>query len=189
MGILSILHFKKIDFEGSGPGTRISRGDRKAQPSRQLAYHPGRFRSIVETVSTLPLGERAIVFAASIEHGAAIAAAVTDRGRPAALVSGYQDPKARRRTLDAFERGELAVLVNKAILIAGYDCPAVKHVLLTVPVRSAVAFEQMVGRGSRGPKVGGNRESFVWQLDDMLALHGAPSSYSRYRDQSWLEQV
>lgn len=185
MGILSTLHFRRIEFMGSGPGTRLSRAHLKTQSSANLAVNPERFRAVLATISQFPVGERAIVFAASIEHGAAITAALRSKNISARLVSGYQDAKARRHALEAFEGGDATVLVNKAVLIAGYDCPAVKHIVLTVPVRSAITFEQMVGRGCRGRRVGGNNESFVWELDDMLALHGSPSSYSRYRDQSW----
>ena len=82
----------------------------------------------------------------------------------------------------------MQVLINKSVLIAGYDCPATKHVILTVPVGSPITFEQMVGRASRGPLVGGGLESYVWQLDDMMSIHGPPSWSSRFDANSWFRR-
>jgi DNA repair protein RadD len=56
---------------------------------------------------------------------------------------------------------------------------------LASPVGSAITFEQMVGRAARGPAVGGVEEAVIWQLDNLLAVHGWPSSYSRYLASLW----
>jgi DNA repair protein RadD len=91
----------------------------------------------------------------------------------------------RDRTIRAFEAGALSVLINKTLLATGYDCPAISNVILTVPIRSAVLFEQMVGRASRGPRVGGNSKATVWYFEDHLKWHGEPASYQRYALSGW----
>jgi DNA repair protein RadD len=184
-GVLSNVVFRQIGFEGAGPGTVLSRRYRKTLPIDQLSANPARFAATLEALKGLANDERAIVFAGSLSHAAALAAALRLAGVAVGLVSGYQDGGVRKRVLDDFEHGHTKILLNKSVLIAGYDCPATKHVFLTAPVNSPITFEQMVGRGSRGPLVGGNAESYVWQLDDMLALHGKPSSYTRYQGHSW----
>jgi DNA repair protein RadD len=188
-GILANLTFRLLDFDGMGPGTRVSRKHKETLPVNELCIHEGRFRAIVEAISSLPSAERAIVFAGSLDHASALAAVLGNRGVASGVVSGYQNSRARRDLLDAFQKGEFQILINKSVLIAGYDCPAVKHVILTVPVWSAITFEQMVGRGCRGAKVGGNKEASVWSLDDLLSLHGPPSSYSRFKDHAWSERT
>jgi superfamily II DNA or RNA helicase len=184
-GILSEVVFRQIVFDGAGPGTVLSRRYPRTLPIDQLCAHPGRFAATLEALIGLPANDKAIVFAGSLEHAAALAAALRARGVKVGLVSGYQDPANRKRALEAFEHGQTTIMLNKSVLIAGYDCPATKHVFLTIPVNSPITFEQMVGRASRGPLVGGNSESYIWQLDDMLKLHGKPSSYTRYLGHSW----
>ena len=103
----------------------------------------------------------------------------------ARAVSSYSPDDVRRDTLRDFERGGLSIVLNKALLATGYDCPAIGHVILATPVRSAIMFEQVVGRASRGPLVGGNAHSTVWQFEDHLAMHGLPQSYHRYADYDW----
>lgn len=91
----------------------------------------------------------------------------------------------REETLRGFADGQLKVLINKQLLATGYDCPSVDHVVLSIPIGSAILFEQIVGRVSRGPEVGGTPEGTVWQLDNNLAIHGLPNSYYRFRDFDW----
>ena len=91
----------------------------------------------------------------------------------------------RLSRLRAFERGDLSVIVNKRLLATGYDCPTVRHVILATRIGSAILFEQIVGRATRGPLVGGHARSTVWEFDDHLAAHGLPQSYYRYSDYDW----
>ena len=78
-----------------------------------------------------------------------------------------------------------AVAADALVLATGYDCPAIRHVILATQIRSPIMFEQIVGRASRGPLVGGHAKSTVWQFDDHLAAHGLPQSYYRYSDYDW----
>lgn len=144
-----------------------------------------RFFAIVRVTKRLAKNARVLVFAASVDH-AHLVAAVLRRERVAAkAISSYDSNNVRRITLQDFERGSLSVVVNKALLATGYDCPAIRHVVLGVPIKSAIMFEQIVGRASRGPVVGGNAKSTVWQFEDHLKMHGLPQSYYRYDDYDW----
>ncbi|MDZ4741514.1 MAG: DEAD/DEAH box helicase family protein [Alphaproteobacteria bacterium] len=184
-GVLSSVLFKQVEFAGAGPGTVVSRRHRKTLPIEALCVHQGRFAATVDALLKIPSDERAIVFAGSLEHAAGLAVAIRAKGRNAGLVSGYQDEGTRSKVLEDFQKGVIKIVLNKSVLIAGYDCPATKHVMIPIPVSSPIAFEQMVGRASRGPLVGGNTQSFVWVLDDLLVVHGSPSSYARYQGNSW----
>jgi superfamily II DNA or RNA helicase len=87
--------------------------------------------------------------------------------------------------LERFAAGQISVLLNKNILATGYDCKSITDVVLATPVRSAVLWEQIVGRVSRGPAVGGTDVGVVWEIDDHRRMHGELLSYARYLGELW----
>ena len=178
-GVLARVVFKDVPTvgaRGAKPGGRSG-----AERSLDI----GRFRAVVNLAHKLALKARVLVFAASVDHALLLAAALRSGGTHAAAVSSRDTPDTRHRRLHAFERGELSVLLNKRLLATGYDCPAIRHVILATRISSPILFEQIVGRASRGPRVGGHARSTVWQFDDHLAAHGLPQSYYRYSDYDW----
>ena len=64
------------------------------------------------------------------------------------------------------------------MLTLGFDAPKTDVVCVTRPTWSAVAYEQMVGRGLRGPLNGGTRNCTVMDVQD-TGLPGDVQSYSR----------
>ena len=186
-GVLSNVEFRLVPFDGAGRGTRLSRRFREAMSVDDLALHQGRFASTVQLCATASEEGRTLVFCGSLLHAAAVCSELRQRGVRAAMVSGYQAALRRRRVLSDFEGGRTTVLLNMGVLIAGYDVPAIRNVLISWPVRSVITFEQMVGRASRGPLVGGHERNAVYMFDDLLALHGRPSSYARFKDFAWAD--
>ena len=144
-----------------------------------------RFRAVVRLARAVAKKSRVLVFAESVVHARLLAAALRCQGTRAGAVSSHDADEVRRRRLAEFERGELPVIVNKQLLATGYDCPSVRHVILAARIGSPILFEQIVGRASRGPRVGGHARSTVWQVEDHLAAHGLPRSYYRYSDHDW----
>lgn len=57
-----------------------------------------------------------------------------------------------------FRDGEVDVLININILTEGSDVPEIQTVFLTRPTLSDILLIQMIGRGMRGPAVGGTEE-------------------------------
>jgi DNA repair protein RadD len=167
MGILSKLEFRSID-----PGPAASEAQRISSSVKVLER--------LERVSS-----RSMVFASSVSAGAVLAAAARSRGISAEFVDGQTPANRRRRAVERFSSGDLAVLVNFRLFSTGYDCPAVSDVLIGARVGSPILFEQIVGRGARGPRTGGSRVARIWQFEDHLALHGLPQSYYRYREFDW----
>ena len=178
-GVLARMAFKDVPPEGS------IRSGRKAWSATDTAWNMDRFRAAVRIACRLAKKARVLVFTASVEHAMLMAAALRCQGARAAAVSSWDGQEVRRKRLDAFERGELSVITNKRLLATGYDCPAVRHVVLATRIGSPILFEQIVGRASRGPLVGGHARSTVWQFEDHLAIHGLPQSYYRYSDYDW----
>ena len=175
-GVLARIVFKDVPWEGEGCHRTAGRS-----VSSAICL----FRAVVRLACALARKSRVLVFAESVEHARLLAAALRCQGIRAAAVSSRDQDEVRRGRLRAFERGELSVIVNKRLLATGYDCPAVRHVILATRIGSPILFEQIVGRASRGPLVGGHARSTVWQIEDHLAVHGLPQSYYRYSDYDW----
>ena len=178
-GILSKLSFRDIPV----PSASRLPGAERSMEARAL--DPGRFRALIALLRHLSGTGRVLVFTPTVRY-ADLAAAVLRRERVRAqAVSSYSPAPVRRAVLRDFQRGALSVVLNKTLLATGYDCPSVAHVVLATSVQSPILFEQIVGRGSRGPRVGGNARATVWQFDNHLAMHGLPQSYYRYMDYDW----
>lgn len=178
-GVLARVAFKEVP---RGDRRRQAReGGRTTESSSSLEQ----FRATVRLAGGLATKSRVLVFAESVDRARLLAAALRCQGTRAASVSSRHGQEIRRHRLRAFEQGELSVMVNKQLLATGYDCPAIRHVILSTSIGSPILFEQIVGRASRGPLVGGHARSTVWQFDDHLAMHGLPRSYYRYSDYDW----
>lgn len=178
-GVLSELSFRNVPVPAV---SRLPSADRSLEAR---AFEPGRFRALIALVRDISGTGRVLVFTPTVRH-AHLAAAVLRRERVRAkAVSSYSPGAVRRAVLRDFQSGTLSVVLNKTLLATGYDCPSVAHVVLATSIRSPILFEQMVGRGSRGPLVGGNARATVWQFENHLAMHGLPKSYYRYVDYDW----
>lgn len=173
-GVLAQVRFRTIPSDSS-----------QSSSAREAVSDIGRFRATTSLCKTLGNTGSTVVFSGSIRHAVALAESLKYQGVAAAWLSGAMSSRDRDRTLKAFEAGAISVLINKSLLAAGYDCPAISNVVLTVPVKSAVLFEQMVGRASRGPRVGGNAKSTVWYFEDHIKRHGTPASYQGYALSRW----
>ena len=184
-GVLSKLQIEQLPLPRQWEGTRVRSLRGHFLSIDDLSINAARFWPVVRAVESRPRGSRTLVFGASLAHCYALAGALADRGVRAAVVS-HATPLDRRRSLLArFEAGELSVLLNKQLLAAGYDCPAISDVVLASPVRSPILWEQILGRASRGPAVGGTVAGRVWELDDHRAMHSKVLSYARFLGDLW----
>lgn len=103
-------------------------------------------------------------------------------GIRAEVVSGTTRPAARRRMIESFRKGETSVLCNCQVLTTGFDAPRVTHVVLGRPTVSRVLFEQMVGRGLRGPEFGGTETCEILVFRDELAQQSSTSISLGYEE-------
>lgn len=121
-------------------------------------------RIIVETRR----GRRMICFACNVEHSKFIADVLTFVGVEAAHVSGTTSEHARRSIIERFRAGELHVICNYGVLSTGFDAPNADTVVIARPTRSAVLYSQMVGRGLRGPAMGGAEVCHLMDVRDNI---------------------
>lgn len=131
-----------------------------------------RNQRIVDSVAELPSDWTALLFATSVENSRVLAAQLTHRGIPAVAISGDTDTAARRHYVEEFKEGRIRVITNYNVLTQGFDAPAVRAVYVTRPTFSANVYQQMIGRGLRGPLNGGSEQVLIVNVEDNFHQFG-----------------
>ncbi len=90
-----------------------------------------------------------VVFCSTVDHARNVADAFRAAGVPAALVHGDMGDTERKATLAAYDKGEIQVIANVAVLTEGWDHPPTSCVVLLRPSSYKSTMIQMVGRGLR----------------------------------------
>lgn len=127
---------------------------------------------ITELESRVSSLEPAIVFCCSVLHSELLSAALRLRGVRAATVDCRMGRTTRRLVIQKFARGELDVLLNFGVLSTGFDAPNVRTVVIARPTKSMILYSQMLGRGLRGPRMGGTALCTLIDVRDHLGRFG-----------------
>jgi superfamily II DNA or RNA helicase len=182
MGVLS-----RVDGEELETGTTIdiardlsaleksSFEQMRRLPSRVLdtiAKDAYRNRVLLDSILSRPRDWPILLFAASTQHAHTMAALLTLEGISAAAVDSTTEPAVRRRYVDRFRRGELQVLANYGVLTQGFDAPATRAIYVARPTFSPNVYQQMIGRGLRGPLNGGKERCLIVNVRDNWITYG-----------------
>ncbi len=124
-----------------------------------------------------------LIFATSVEHSQTVAALLTSMGVRARAVSATTDASSRRRIVDEFRSGQIKALVNYGIFREGFDAPKTRAIIVARPVYSPNLYFQMVGRGLRGVKNGGNDRCLILNVKDNIENFERKLAFS---DLDWL---
>lgn len=146
------------DFDPQQLSNRINTGDRNSLIYSAIERHAVGRRSI-------------LVFAASVGHAEALAAGLTERGETAACVSAHTAPTDRRNLMRAFASGDLRVLINVGIYTEGTDMPWIDCLVMGRPTRSALLYQQMVGRSLRQSPETGKVDALILDVVDVCGKH------------------
>jgi superfamily II DNA or RNA helicase len=73
-------------------------------------------------------------------------------------------------------------------LTTGFDAPKVSHVVMARPTVSQVLYEQMIGRGLRGPRFGGTATCVIIDLEDKYRSERPKLGYQQFRD-LWRQSI
>jgi ribonuclease E len=90
-----------------------------------------------------------VVYSAGVRHAHNVARAFRDEGMKAKAVSGETPKRELTRTLAAYERGEIDVLVNAQLLAEGWNSPRATVCMHLAPTASKRVYQQRVGRVTR----------------------------------------
>ena len=119
-----------------------------------------------------------IVFAPSKDSAIDIALSIRLSGGSARAIVGTTPSSDRAQSIRDFKDGNLKVLVNFGVLTTGFDAPNIKAVIIARPTTSIVLYSQMLGRGLRGPLMGGEDECDIIDIQDNII--NMPSSNQAY---------
>jgi ribonuclease E len=90
-----------------------------------------------------------VVYSAGVKHAHNLERAFRDAGIRAKAVSGETPKRELTRTLAAYERGEIDVLVNAQLLAEGWNSPRATVCMHLAPTASKRIYQQRVGRVTR----------------------------------------
>ncbi len=135
----------------------------------KIARDAHRTRRIIDAYGKfVSKGWAAIIFATSVEHAQTLAALLNSEGVRARAVSGGTEASIRRDIVERFRGGQLDVLVNYAVFREGFDAPKTRVIIVARPVYSPNLYFQMIGRGLRGPRNGGNDRCLIVNVRDNI---------------------
>lgn len=131
------------------------------------------FEILHELLDKLKSHKKALFFGCSVEHSKFICSMLNYLGIKAAHVDGNTNKGARQNILKEFKSGELNIICNFGILSTGFDAPLTDLVFIARPTQSIVLYSQMIGRGLRGPSVGGTENCTIVTVKDNI--NGLPN--------------
>jgi DNA repair protein RadD len=183
-GVLARIDYESLDYDAK----RIDLSTNKTHDQyyadfedvhpevlRKLGEEHRRNRRILERLFELDSRWPTLLFACSTQHAQTMASLLQRGGRSAACVLGTTRPATRRALIERFRDGNLSVLCNYGVLTTGFDAPSVRCVVAARPTASPILYEQMVGRGMRGPEFGGTKQCLVIDVDDNIEWRNQPA--------------
>lgn len=135
---------------------------------QRLSEDQVRNKILLDEIVSLPEDWPILVFATSVHHAKFLAAKLGDRGIRAAAIDSSTPLSERRRKIGEFRNGRIRVITNYGVLSQGFDAPATRAVVIARPVYSANSYQQMIGRGLRGPLNGGGDGCLILDVRDNI---------------------
>lgn len=148
------------------------------------ADNPKRRLAILERITQIAANpeHQVIYFGPSVIDAECMAFMLRERRIAAAFVSGNTRDVTRRKVIADFKAARVRVLCNCEVLTTGFDAPKVTHVVMARPTVSRVLYEQMIGRGLRGPKFGGTATCNIVDLEDNYRSERPILGYQAFRE-------
>lgn len=123
-----------------------------------------------------------IVFACSVKHAKLLSAMLTLKNIPNAAVYGEMASNERKSVISRFKdtNDEMNILINYEVLTTGFDATNIECVFIARPTKSIVLYSQMIGRGLRGPQMGGNETCLLIDIKDNLSVFDENTTFSHF---------
>jgi len=183
---LDYVNGVNIDINPSELDKVSDKGDITAKILADLAKNSQRNEILINTIKNEnELGNKVIVFCCNVQHSRHLAVLLAREGILSASVDYTIKPNARKKIIDDFKSGEIKILLNYGIFSTGLDVPDIDTVFITRPTSSIVLYSQMIGRGLRGPNVGGTEECRLINVKDNFKNFGDVDEVYNYFETSW----
>jgi DNA repair protein RadD len=138
-------------------------------------------------------GKKILYFATDLSQSILVFAVLQKLGIKAIHVDGDTDKSFRKQIIKKFkETDEIDIICNYGVFATGFDVPKLDTVFIARPVNSPVLFNQMLGRGSRGLRVGGTSNFTLFQIIDKIKSKFTDfDPYEQYRlwDEDWKKEI
>ena len=110
--------------------------------------------------------------------------AVVVKIRPAltAFIDSNTPTVVRRSMIELFKQKKIEFLFNFGVLTTGFDAPKTDCIVIVRPTTSEVLYEQIIGRGLRGPEFGGTEECDIIDFADNIFRLGSQMAYTRFAE-------
>ena len=156
---------------------------------KRLANDDNRNREIIQKLKSECDAKRKIIFFAnSIDHSKFICALLVFLGFKAEHIDGSTKRERRADIISNFKEGKLDVICNYGVLTTGFDAPKIDVVFISRPTLSIVLYSQMIGRGLRGPAIGGTETCKIIDVVDNIENYDNPDICYEYF-KSYSEEV
>ncbi|MBG0814843.1 DEAD/DEAH box helicase [Planomonospora sp. ID82291] len=159
-----------IDFQGRLP----------AAVEEQLAQDQERNDMLIDEILNLPDDGPVLLFATSVNHAKLMAARLTGKGVEAEAVDAATPASERRAIVERFRSGRTRVLTNYGVLAQGFDAPATRTVVVARPTYSPNVYQQMIGRGLRGPRNGGKETCLILDVHDNITNYDKQLAFTGF---------
>ncbi|KGA96684.1 hypothetical protein AJ85_17960 [Alkalihalobacillus alcalophilus ATCC 27647 = CGMCC 1.3604] len=153
-----------------------------------LANDVQRNEQILTQLFKIPNGSSTLVYTCTVDHAEQLSQTMNAMGYRSAAISGETLKATRRIYIDAFKKGQIQFLFNYGVLTTGFDAPKTDYIVICRPTTSIILYEQIVGRGLRGPKFGGTETCTIIDFADNLLRLGKPLAYARFQG-FWEQEV
>lgn len=155
---------------------------------RQLAIDKDRNLLIIKRLLDLPETSSTLVYTCTVEHAKYLASIMNMLGRRSRAVSSDTPTTERRRIIRDFRNQKIQFIFNYGVLTTGFDAPKTDTIVLCRPILSDILYEQIVGRGMRGPEFGGTERCLIIDFEDNIENLGLPLAYRRF-EHYWDDRV
>ncbi len=176
---IHIIHESGKDYQVDEDSVD-DRSDLNKEFLKELAGDEERNEMIIERLLQIPDVKPTLIYACTVEHAEYLSTVMNSLGRKSASISANTSKGLRRIYIDAFKNGEIDFLFNYGVLTTGFDAPNTEYIVITRPTTSDILYEQIIGRGLRGPKFGGTEQCTIIDFADNLLRLGKPLAYTRF---------
>ena len=121
-----------------------------------------------ELLEIVKTKKRILYFGTNVYQSKLICSLMILNGINAVHIDGTTPPEYRRDCIKKFKNGEIHMICNASVFTTGFDEPKIEVVVIGRPTKSIVLNQQMIGRGMRGPKMGGTLEFDLYTIADEL---------------------
>ncbi len=121
-----------------------------------------------------------LVFCCNIRQAELLTQAMILSGMPCEVIHHKIDKRDRRGVVQKFRIREIPMLLNVEILTTGFDAPKTNTIVMCRPTFSRILYEQMIGRGMRGPGMGGTETCEIIDFTDNFEFYEEPRAWEAF---------